>query len=147
MLTILLGACASLNRMTNEALYHAIVGQNEMTIHNRLGTPTRTIQVPGGGKKLVYEFYSKGPPTSLNKSKLTFDYSGDMVHQEPHLKWKYSSASTKTNASEYTIYEKDTSVLEVFLNNKGQCVRFQHNMNKSQLEQLYKSFKKYIPKD
>ncbi len=145
LLTILFGACASLNKMTNEALYHAIAGQNEMTVRSRLGTPARTVQVPDGGKKLVYEFYSKGAPASLNKSKLTFSYSGDMADQDPHLKWQYSNVNTKTNAPEYTIYDEDTSVLEVFLNDEGQCVKFQQNMTKVQLEQFYKSFKKYIP--
>ena len=133
--------------MTSEALYYAIVGQDEITVRNRLGAPTRTVKVSDGGKKLVYEFYSKGAPASMNKSKLTFNYAGDIANQDPHFNWQYSSVNTDANASEYTIYGEEASVLEVFLNNEGQCVRFQQNMTKSQLKQLYEGFKKYIPKN
>jgi len=146
-LTILFCSCATINKMSNEAIHHAIVGQNEMVVHSRLGLPVRTIQTPDGGKKLIYELHSKGMFTTPYKSRLTFDYSGDMANQEPHLNWRYSNINTETNKDEYTIYQEDTSFLEVFLNNEGHCVRFQHNMTRSQLEQLYERFKQYIPKD
>jgi len=146
-LIILISSCATINRMSNEAIHHAIVGQNEMIVRSRLGLPVRTIQTPEGDKKLIYEFHSRGMFTTPYKSKLTFDYSGDMINHEPHLNWQYSSINTETNKGKFTIYEEDTSLLEVFLNSEGYCVRFRHNMTKSQLEQFYKRFKQYIPKD
>lgn len=70
-----------------------------------------------------------------------------MSNYEPHLNWQYSSVNTDTNRPELTIYDENTSVLEVFLNNEGQCVRFQQNITRYQLKQLYESFKKYLPAD
>ncbi len=144
-LTIMFNACTSINRLSNEAIYHAVVGQYENDIYNRLGMPTETQRTPDGGKKLIYEMHSKGMVSNPNKSKLTFNYSGDMVNQQPHLNWKYSSVNTDSNAPEYKIYQVETSLLEVFINNEGQCIGFQHNMTKEQMERLYKQFKKYIP--
>jgi len=146
-LTILFSSCATLNKMSNDAIYHAIVGQDETTVYKRLGMPARTIPTPDGGKKMIYEYQNRGMFTTPNKSRLTFTYSGEMANQEPHLNWKYSSVNTETNAPKYTVYQEDTSLLEVFLNNEGQCVRFQHNMTKRQLEQFYERFNKYTPKN
>lgn len=146
-LTIMVGSCTSINRLSNEAIYHAVAGQNENIIYNRLGMPTEAHRTPDGGKRLIYELYRKGMESNPNKSRLTFNYSGDMANQQPHLNWKYSTINTETNDPEYKIYNVDKSFLELFLNKDGKCVRCQHNLNKSQLEQLYKSFKKYIPKD
>lgn len=146
-LAILYSSCTSINKMSNEAIHHAIIGQNEMIVHSRLGLPVRTIQTQDGEKKLIYELHSNGMFTTPYKSRLTFNYSGDMANQEPHLNWQYSSINTETNKDKYTIYQEDTSFLEVFLNNEGHCVRFQHNMTRPQLEQFYKRFKQYIPKD
>jgi hypothetical protein len=70
-----------------------------------------------------------------------------MVNQEPHLNWKYSTINTETNDTKYKIYQVDKSFLEIFLNKDGKCVRFQQDMTKSQLEQFYEKFKKYIPED
>ena len=131
--------------MSNEAIQYAIVGQSKATVRSRLGMPSGTIKTPDGGEKLIYEFYSKGAPTNLNRSKVTVDVSGDMVNQEPHLNWQYSSIDTRTNAKKYTSYQMDKSVLEVFFNPEGECVGFYQNMTKNQLEQIYEGFKKYIP--
>ncbi len=146
-LIIMVGSCTSINRLNNEAIYHAVVGQNENDIYNRLGIATETQRTPDGGKRLIYELHSKGMVNNPNKSRLTFNYSGDMAHQEPHLNWKYSTINTETNDSKYKIYNVDKSFLELILNKDGKCVRFQHDLNKAQLEQLYKSFKKYITED
>ena len=133
--------------MSNEAIHYAIVGQNEKMVYSRLGIPARILPTSDGGKKLIYEFHNRGMVTTPNKSKLTFNYSGDMADQDPHLNWQYSNVNTKTNDDKYAIYQEDTSVLEVFLNKEGQCTRFQHNLSKMQLEPFYERFKKYIPQN
>ncbi|MCK3684177.1 hypothetical protein [Maribellus sp. YY47] len=146
-LLLLLDSCSTTGKLANEAIHHAIVGQNEKIIYNRLGKPARTETSSEGEKILVYEFQSKGMYTTPNKSNLTVDYSGDMGNSAPHLNWQYSRANTQTNSTEYTIYQKDISVLQVFLNKEGNCTRIQHNLTKDQLEYFYGSFSKYIPKD
>ena len=146
-LTIMFSSCTSMNRLSNESIYHAVVGQNENIIFNRLGMPTETKGTPDGGKILTYELRSKGMVSNLNKSKLTFNYSGDMVNQAPHLNWKYSTINTETNDPKYKIYQVDKSFLELSINKDGQCVSFQQNMTKPQLKQFYERLKKYIPKD
>lgn len=144
-LAFLLSSCASITRLSNNAIYHTIVGQTEFTVYERLGPPARTLQTKDGEKKLVYEYHSKGMFTHPNKSKLTFSQSGDMSNQEPRLNWKFSSVDTKTNSPEYTVYQDNTSVLEVYINAEGECVSFQQNLNKQELEQLYQTFSKYVP--
>jgi hypothetical protein len=146
-LTIMFSSCISINRLSNEAIYHAFVGQNENIIYNRLGMPSETLRTSDGGKKMIYELHSKGMATNLNKSKLTFNYSGDMVNQAPHMKWKYSTVNTETNDPKYNIYQVDKSFLELLLNKDGECEGFQQNLTKSQSKQFYERFKKYIPKD
>ena len=146
-LTFIFSSCTSINRLSNKAIYQAVVGQNENVIYNRLGMPTETQRTPDGGKKLIYELHSKGMVSNPNKSKLTFNYSGNMANQEPHLNWKYSTINTVTNDPKYKIHQIDKSFLEIFLNKDGECIRFQQNMTKSQLEQFYERFKKYIPED
>lgn len=133
--------------MTNEALNHAIVGQNEPTVRDRLGTPARTVQLTDGRKMLIYEYRSKGMFEEPYKSRLTFSYSGDIVDQEPHLNWQYSTINTETNAPEYTTYQKKISVLEVILNDDGRCEGFQQNLTKQQLKQFYNNYKKYITEE
>jgi hypothetical protein len=147
LLTIMFSSCISVNRLSNEAIYHAVVGQDEHIIFNRLGMPTETQRTPDGGKKLIYELHSKGMVSNPNKSKLTFNRSGDMANQDPHLNWKYSTVNTETNDPKYKIYQIDKSFLELFLNNDGQCVSFQQNMTNPQLKHFYERFKKYIPED
>jgi hypothetical protein len=144
-LTLIFNSCTSINRLSNEAIYHAVIGQNENIIYNRLGMPNETQQTPDGGKKLIYEQHRQEMASNLNKSKLTFNYSGDMANQNPHLNWKYSTINTETNDPKYKIYQVDKSFLWVFLNKDGKCVSFQQNMSKSQLKQFYVRFKKYIP--
>lgn len=54
-LTIIFGACLSLNKMANDGLCHAIVGQNKMTVRSRLGTPERTVFL----KEIIISFYNE----------------------------------------------------------------------------------------
>jgi len=133
--------------MSNEAIHHAIVGQNEMIVRSRLGFPVRSIQTQDGGKKFIYEMKSKGIFTNPDKSKVTFTYSGDMGHPDQYLNVHYSNVDTRTNEAGYKIYQEDISLLEVFLDDEGNCVGFQHNLTRPHLEQFYKRFKQYIPKD
>ena len=146
-LTILFSSCATTNKMSNEAIHYAIVGQNERIVYKRLGVPARTSPNPDGGKILIYEYQSKGMFTTPNKSKITFDYSGDMNDLDPHTNLQFSSVNTETNDPKYTIYETDVSYLKVFLNKQGNCDKIDHNLSKEQLEFYYKRFKQYIPKD
>ncbi|MFV0265578.1 MAG: hypothetical protein ACK5HT_00420 [Draconibacterium sp.] len=131
--------------MANEAIHYAIVGQNEKIIFKRLGAPSSVTNTSDGGKEMLYEYQSKGMFTTPNKSKLTLNYTGDMGNTQQHLNWQYSSASTQTNAPEYTIYQKDISVIKVFLDKEGNCSRIEHNLTKDELEYFYKSFKQFVP--
>jgi hypothetical protein len=69
-LTFIFSSCTSINRLSNKAIYQAVVGQNENVIYNRLGMSTETQRTPDGGKKLIYELHSKGMVSNPNKSKL-----------------------------------------------------------------------------
>ena len=145
-LAVLLTACASINKMTNNAIHYAIVGQNEMTVFKRLGVPAKTVATSDGEKKLIYEYYSKGMFTTPYDSRVTYSQKKDAFGNSEGL-IIHGGVNTVTNDPKYTIYEKDVSYLEVFLDKEGKCVRFQQNLQKKQLEMLYEQFKKYIPQD
>lgn len=145
-LAVLLTKCASVNKMTNNAIYHSIVGQNEMTVYKRLGVPANTVSTSDGGKKLIYEYYGKGMYATPYKSRVIYNPKKDALGNSEGL-IIHGGANTVTNDPKYTIYEKDVPFLEVFLDKEGKCVRFQQNLPKKQLEILYEQFKKYIPED
>jgi hypothetical protein len=143
-LTVLLTKCASVNKMTNNAIYHAIVGQNEMTVYKRLGVPANTVSTSDGGKKLIYEYYGKGMYTTPYKSRVTYSPKKDALGNSEGLIFR-GGVNTVTNDPRYIINEKEVSFLNVFLDKQGNCIRFEQNLQKKQLEMLYEQFKKYIP--
>ena len=71
-LTILFSFCASINKLTNKAIHYAIAGQNEMIVSNGLGLPARTNPTPDGGKKLIYQYFTKGMFSTPCKSRVTY---------------------------------------------------------------------------
>lgn len=145
LLTILLLACASTNRMYNEALHYALVGQNESALYSRLGIPVRTIPASGGQKIMIYEFYSKGMFETPYKSKVTYNAAGNTLENPRGI--TVNTVSTLTNDEKYTVYQKDISYLKLFLDKEGNCVRFEENLTKEQLERFYGQFKRYVPKE
>lgn len=145
-LAIFYGSCTSINKMTNEAIHYAIVEQNEKIIYKRMGMPARTSATPDGGKKMTYEYFTKGMYTTPYKSRVTYSPKKDVFGNREGLTIR-GGVNTVTNDPKYTIYEKDVSFLKVFLDKQGNCVRFEQNLQKKQLEMLYEQFKKYIPID
>ena len=145
-LTILLNSCASTNKMANESIHNAIVGQNEMIVFERLGVPTRVEHARDGGKVMIYESYSKGMYLTPYKSKVTYNANKDIVGNREGFTFT-SGVNTVTNDPKYTIYEKNISYLKVFLDKQGICVRFEQNMSKEQLEIYHERFKHFLSKD
>lgn len=94
---------------------------------------------------MVYEFYSNGMFETPYKSKVTYNAKRNMLGDPQGL--TFHSGSTATNDSKYTVYQKDMSYLKVFLNKEGNCVRYEENLTKDQLEAYYEQFKRYIPKE
>ena len=146
MLTILFSSCTTLNKMTNKAIHYAIVGQNEKTIYSRVGIPKSIIPASDGGKILLYESYSKGMFTTPYKSKVTYSANKDLLGNREGVTFN-SGANTETNDPKYTIYQNDVSLLKVFMNKQGKCVRFEQNLTRNQLEMYYEQFKRYIPEN
>ena len=136
-LTILLNSCASTNKMANESIHNAIIGQNEMIVFNRLGTPTRVEHFRDGGKVMIYESFSKGMYLTPYKSKFSFT-DGIILSGE-----KYKV----TNDPDYTIYQRNVSYLKVYLDKQGNCVRLEQNLPQEQLEIYHERFKHFNSKD
>lgn len=131
--------------MAIEAFQYALVGQDEMTISSRLGAPIRTIPDSDGGKVMIYEFYSKGMFLTPYKSKVTYNAARNIVGNREGLTFT-SGVNKAANDPQYTIYQKEVSYLKVFLNKQGNCVRFEENLTRDQLETYYGQFKRYVPK-
>lgn len=147
-LTILLSSCASINKMANESIHNAIIGQNEMIVYKRLGMPSRVEHTRDGGKIMIYEFYSKGMFLTPNKSELTF-YNYDYLNGTstfPGITLR-SGVNTVTNDPKYTIYPTNVSYLKVYLDKQGNAIRIEQTMPQEQLDIYHERFKHFIPKD
>jgi hypothetical protein len=134
-LTILLNSCATTNKIANESIHNAIIGQNEMIVCNRLGLPARTAPAPDGGKILIYEYYSKG--MYLTPYRYKINYREGIVLSGA----KYSV----TNDPKYTIYSTNVSYLKVYLDKQGNCVGLEQTMPQEQLEVYHERFKYFHP--
>lgn len=145
-LTILFISCATSNRMTNKAIHHAIIGQNEKTIYSRLGIPTRTIPSPDQGKIMIYEYYAKGKFTTPYNSSVNYNSDMDLLGNREGFTFT-SVVNTVTNDTKYTIYDTNVSYLKIYLNNQKNCVKFEQNLPREQFEIFYENFKHYLPKD
>ena len=132
--------------MTDEVFNNAIVGQNEMTIYSRVGKPTSITLTPDGGKIMIYEYYSKGMYTTPYKSKVTYNPEMNINGNREGLTFN-SGTNTATNDPRFTIYEKDISYLKLYFDKQGNCIRFEQNLPKEQLEMYYEQFKRYLPKE
>lgn len=144
--SILFTSCVTTNKITNKEFRHALVGQNEMNIYSKLGPPTRTNTDSDGGKIMIYEFYSKGMYLTPYKSKITYNANKDLLGNRKGLTFN-SGVNTVTNDPQYTIYQKNVSYLKVFLDNQGNCVRFEQDLPREQLEIYHERFKHFPSKD
>jgi hypothetical protein len=142
-IAILFTSCATTNKMANKAFYHALVGQNEMTVYSRLGAPTNIVTSGDGGRILIYEFYTKGmfvvpevgEPTG-NSLGFTDKKTGAIYDIKT-----YSNNNSSSNIS----YLTDVNSLVVFIDQQGNCVRFEQDLPREKLEFYYNRLKGYIP--
>lgn len=139
-----LASCSTTNKMARESLHYALIGQNEYTICSRLGPPAKTLSDPGGGKVMIYEHYSKGMFLTPDKSKVTYSARTDMSGNREGFTY-HSGANTVTNKPEYTIHQREVSVLKVFLDKDGSCVRYEQDLPREVLETYHERFKHFIP--
>ena len=145
-LNLLFHSCATTNKMTDEAFHYAIVGQNEKTLYFRVGKPTSITSTSDGGKVMIYEYYSKGMYSTPYKSKITYNPEINKIGEREGLTFN-SGTNTATNDPKFTIYDQNISYLKLYLEKQGNCVRFEQNLPKEQLEMYYEQFKRYLPKE
>ena len=139
-LIITVTSCGTSKNLSDE-VFHSIIGQNEMKIYSTLGAPTRIIPSSGGGKILMYEFYSKGmylTPYKSNFKLAQTDVNG--VRTGPTFT---SNVNTATNDPKYTIYANNVSSLKVYLNKNGICIKCEQNLPNEQLEIYHERFKHF----
>lgn len=147
MISVLFSFCSATNKMANKAFYHALVGQNEMTVCSRLGVPTTIIPILDGGKILIYEFYEKGMFLISNSSNLA-DSPISLFSVNKKTGAIYDiKVDPEAVKSQYTSYQGNVNNLMVFLDREGKCVRFEQYLPREKLEFYYQKLKDYIPKD
>lgn len=144
-LSLLLGACATSKKVSTDSIHSDLVGQNEMVIFNRLGPPSRVNQTPGGGKVMVYEHYSQGEFLTPNKSSVTMT-AGERFNSSPGITYT-TNVNKTTNASNYTVYERNVSYLKVFINEQGNCFRLENTLPQEQLDVYHERFKHFKTKE
>ena len=144
-LTILLSSCASTNKMANKSIHNAIIGQNEMIVFERIGTPTSVEHFRDGGKVMVYESYSKGMYlTPYNKPAITYNFKKNLIGEPQGLTYT-SNVNTAVNDPKYTIYPTNTSYLKVHINKHGNAIRIEQNLPQEQLDIYQERFKHFRP--
>ena len=144
---VLLCSCSANKRLAEKAFYHALVGQNEMTIYSRLGAPTNVIATTDGGKLLKYEFYGKGLLIPLSHSGVAEEsYTATIKNKKTGAVYNIVT-NPETAVSEYSNYQTDIASLNVFIDKHGKCVNYEQNLPKEQLEYYYDQLRKYIPED
>ena len=146
-MTLLLYSCASTNKTANKSIHNAVIGQNEMIVLKRLGTPTRVEHLRNGGKVMVYESTSKGMfLTPYNKPAITYNFNKNLVGEPQGLTYT-SNVNTAVNDPKYTIHPTNVSYLKVYIDKNGNAVRIEQNMPQEQLDIYHERFKHFKDKD
>ncbi|MCY1718875.1 hypothetical protein OU798_00885 [Prolixibacteraceae bacterium Z1-6] len=145
-LIVLLSSCASTNKMTDKEFRNSVIGQNEITLFSRLGPPTKIILDREGGKVMIYEHYSKGMFLTPNKSNITYNFNTDLSGKREGVTYT-SNVNKETNDPQYSIYQQNVFSLKLFLDKHGNCVRYEQNLPREQLEVYHERFKHFLPKE
>ena len=151
MLTILLNSCFSTNKMANESIHNAIIGQDEMIVCNRLGMPTKVEYAGDGEKIIIYEHYSESLYPTPNNSAITYNTAKNVEGNRPGLTFT-SNVNTAANDSKYAIYPRNASYLKVsylkvYLDKQGNAIKIEQNIPQEQLEIYHERFKHFLPKE
>ena len=142
-LTILLSACASSNKMANKSINNDIIGQNEMVVFERLGVPSRVDHLRDGGKVMIYESTSKGMfLTPYDKPAITYNFNKNLIGEPQGLTYT-SNVNTAVNDPKFTIYPTNVSYFKVYIDKHGNAVRIEQNMSQEQLEIYHERFKHF----
>jgi hypothetical protein len=145
-LMLMMFSCSTTNKLYDEVFDNALIGQKEMKIYARLGKPTKTEAVRGGGKVLIYEFDSKGMYLTPYKSAIKYDATVNPSGERQG--WTYTFGEyTAANDPKYTIYQRKVSFLKVFLNREGTCTRYEQNLPQEQLDIYHERFKHFNSKN
>ena len=146
-LTIFLSSCASVDKLATKTIQDAIIGQNEMIVFKRLGTPTGVEHFRDGGKVMIYESISKGMYlTPYKKPSITYNVNRDLTGKMQGLTYT-SNVNTATNDPKYTIYPTYLSYLKVYIDKLGNAIRIEQNLPQEQLEIYHERFKHFLPKN
>ena len=145
-LTLLFSSCSTTEKLSNEAIHNAIIGQNEQVVCSRLGVPARTVPAPNGGKIMIYEYYSKGMFLTPYKSSVTYNANRNIVGEREGWTYTYN-VNTAANDPKYTVYPTEVSYLKVYLDKQGNAVRIEHTLPQEQLEIYHERFKHFRSKD
>lgn len=146
-LLVILNSCASTNKMANESIHNAIIGQNEMMVLKKLGMPARVEYSSDGGKVMIYESTSKGMYlTPYNKPSINYNTTRDAMGKMQGLTYT-SNVNTAVNDPKYTIYSTNLSYLRIYLDKQGNAIRIEQNVPQEQLEIYHERFKHFQTKE
>ncbi len=145
-LSVILNSCASTNKIANESIRNAIIGQNEMIVCKRMGMPSRIVPASDGGKIMIYEYYSKGMYLTPNKSAVTYNANRDLTGDREGFVLTLGK-NIAANDSKFTIYPTNVSYLKVYIDSQGNAVRYEQNLPQEQLDIYHERFKHFNIKD
>jgi|GEM_PF-951965 len=136
--------CSTTDSLYDEQFRNALIGQDQMTIYTRMGTPTRIEHKPGGGKILVYESFSKSKGMFLTPNRSALKYNSNTNAVGEREGWTYTFGEhTAANDPQYTIYDQKVSALKIYINKNGKCTRYEQNLPQAELDIYHERFKHF----
>lgn len=147
-LLMVLVSCSTSKSLRDESFKNSLLGQDEMTIYTRLGKPTRTENVKGGGKIWIYESFTKekGMFLTPNRSALKYNPRTNAVGEREG--WTLTLGEhTAANDPQYTIYPEQVSALKIYFDKNGKCTRYEQNLPQEQLDIYHERFKHFKSKN
>ena len=141
---IFFSSCATINELGNEAIHHAIVGQNMKVVRDRLGLPTKIISAPDGEKRMLYEYQNMDLVHYSDQFNTNVPYAGYKPRKNSFYFNPYAKANNMIYENYYRVPENKW-LFKVFINKQGYCYKVYMNLSPEQLEQYYERFKHYIP--
>ena len=147
-MAVFLTFCSTTDRIYDEQFRNALIGQDEMTIYTRMGTPTRIEHKSGGGKILVYESFSKSKGMFLTPNRSAVKYSSNTNLAGEREGWTLTFGEhTAANDPQFTIYQEKVSALKIYINKNGKCTRYEQNLPQAELDVYHERFKHFNTKN
>lgn len=144
-LLVLIASCKTTNDFSS-SVQHALIGQDEAVVMQRMRAVPKTASGPDGGKILIYEFHSRGDYLTPYRSNVIYDPTYNMNGEREGFVLRLG-VHTAANDPRFTIYQTNVSYLKIYLDKDGICTHIEQNLPQEQLEIYHERLKHFKPEN